>query len=218
MSDTGTLEILLTALHAVEDARPRTLQKELGPSSLGACKPQVVFKLMGMDPINPVERLPSIMGTAIHASIEQALDKAGYGHVELEVPGIPGLLGPGHIDFYQPERKTITDWKTTKKSNLKYFPKPSMLWQVHTYGYLASLAGFEVEFVELVGIARDGTSRDIRLHREPYDEQVALVALDWLRERDAEASAGVIPAPEMKAAYFCRDYCPFYGPALCLGL
>lgn len=218
MTDTGTLEILLTALHAVEDARPRTLQKELGPSSLGACKPQVVFKLMGMDPINPVERLPSIMGTAIHASIEQALDKAGYGHVELEVPGIAGLLGPGHIDFYQAERKTITDWKTTKKSNLKYFPKPSMLWQVHTYGYLARQAGFEVEFVELVGIARDGTSRDIRLHREPYDAAVALEAIAWLRKRDDEASQGVIPPPEMKAAYFCRDYCPFFGPSLCLGL
>ena len=216
MSDTR--QILLDALAHIEANRPRTQQVEVGPSSVGGCRPQVVMKLMGLDPINPTEQLPSIMGTAIHAAIENALAAQGHQHIELEVPGIPGLLGPGHIDFYQPDSKTITDWKTTKKSNLRYFPKAQQIWQVQLYGYLAIKAGYAVDIVELVAIARDGTSRDIKVHAETYDENKALAAIEWLEERNAEAEAGVIPAPEMKAAYFCRDYCQFYGPSLCLGL
>ena len=216
-SDLATLDILLDAVIKQDDARPRTQQVELGPSSLGSCKRQVVMKIMGLDPINPVERLPSILGTAIHAMIESALRESGHDSVELEVPGLPGLLGPGHIDFYQPGRKTITDWKTTQKKHLRYFPKPSQIWQVQTYGYLARQAGFEVEWVELVAIPRDGTSKDVKLHREPFSETKAVEAIDWLRGRQAEAFNGVLPEAEMNAANFCRPYCPFFG-AYCAGL
>lgn len=214
MSDTRTL--LLDALYEQEESRPRSLQVELGPSSLGSCRRQVVLKLMRAEEINHTDKLAAIMGTAIHETIERALRNKGHESVELTVPGIDGLLGPGHIDLYQPALARVTDWKTTTKRSQKYFPYLSQRWQVQTYGLLVKRAGYPVNDVELVSIARDGGVDDIRVHTEPYDEAVALEALAWLEERNDEAVAGVLP-PAEKPASFCAKYCPFYGPDLCVG-
>lgn len=212
-----TKDLLLGALYEQEAARPRSQQVELGPSSLGSCKRQVVYKLMGVEPINEaIKKLPSIMGTAIHETIERALRNKGHNSVELTGQGIEGLIAAPHIDFYREDQKKVVDWKTTKKSNQRYFPSLSQRWQVHTYGYLLKRSGYEVEVVELVSIARDGTEDDIKVHTEPYDESVALDGLKWLEDRIVEAVNGELPEPE-KFGNFCKNYCPFYGEDLCLG-
>ena len=216
MSDTKGL--LIAALSEQDADRPRSKQKMLGPSSLGSCQRKTVYHLMDVEPINVTSRLAAVMGTAIHDTIEKALRKLGHTTVEITVPGIAGLIADAHVDFYQPDAEKITDWKTTKKSNLSRMPYESQRWQVHTYGYLAKQAGLKVKEVELVIIPRDGDERDIKVHVEPYDEATALEALSWLRDRYAEAANGVLPAPE-KYASFCRLYCPFYGEedGYCLG-
>lgn len=215
---TDTRALLIHALNAQEDDRPRSKQVMLGPSQLGSCKRQTVYKIMQKPPINITSRISAMMGTAIHGMIESALQKQGHEHVELTVAGIEGLIADAHIDFYQPERKVITDWKTTKKANLKDFPYQSQRWQVQTYGYLAHRAGLPVEHVELVAICRDGTEKDIAIHSEPFDPAVAEEALEWLTERYNEEAVGYLPEPEKYKA-FCSLYCSYFGDAegYCLG-
>lgn len=207
-----TRALLIHALHAQDADRPRSQQVMIGPSGLGSCKRQTVYKIMQKPPINETSKIAAVMGTAIHDAIEKALRRLGHEHVELTVEGIADLIASAHIDFYQPDRFTVTDWKTTKKNNLRSFPYLSQRWQVQTYGYLARRAGYRVDTVELVAICRDGTEEDIVIHSEPYDEAVALEALAWLQERYNEEAAGYLPEPE-KFASFCRLYCPYYGDA-----
>lgn len=213
-----TRALLIHALNEQENERPRSKQVMLGPSSLGSCKRQTVYKIMQQPPVNETSRIAAMMGTAIHGMIESALLKQGHTHVEMTCAGIEGILADAHIDFYQPDRGVITDWKTTKKNNVKYFPYESQRWQVQTYGKLARNAGHRVETVEIVAICRDGTEKDIVIHSEPYDEDVANEAIAWLMERYNEAAAGYLPEPE-KFPNFCRLYCPFYSdqPGYCQG-
>jgi hypothetical protein len=71
--------------------------------------------------------------------------------------------------------------------------------------------------VNLVAIARDGAEKDVKVHSEAYDEDVALEALEWLTQVKAMESA---PEPE-KDESFCKHYCQYYdasGTMGCVGL
>ena len=64
--------ILIEALRSADDQRDRSKQVAIGVSQLGGCRRQVWHKLNGDAETNPTLRLASIMGTAIHATIEAA--------------------------------------------------------------------------------------------------------------------------------------------------
>lgn len=211
------LDELRRVLEARDDARPRTQQVEIGPSQLGGCRRRVMYELRRTPHVNPTERLASMLGTATHHMIEEAF--AAYGDpddylIEVEVPGVEDIgLGPGHIDLYRKSDKSINDWKSSKKKSLRYFPKQQQRWQVHTYGFLASSAGLPVEIVRLIAIPRDGTFDDIVVHEEPYDEDIAWQAMDWLAELWNAKDTDWMPEPEY-SGLFCEMYCPFYDPDL----
>jgi hypothetical protein len=144
------------------------------------------------------------MGTAIHSALEKLFEDNENAITEVNV-SFDGLRG--HVDLYLRDEGMVVDWKTTKIKNLSYFPSEQQRWQVHLYGYLLQANGFNVKTVQLVGIPRDGTERDIKIHEEPYDPQVAQQALEWFKDvRDRE----VIPEPE-KPVSFCADYCAYFG-------
>jgi hypothetical protein len=164
-------------------------------------------------------KLAAIMGTAIHAAIEDAittLDPEGKDYlVESEVAY--GDL-KAHVDLYIPAIGAVIDWKTSKIKNLSFFPSVQQRWQVQVYGYLIAKSGKGiVNTVSLVAIARDGDEKDVKVHTEPYDEKVALEALSWLANVKAMET---IPEPE-KDVSFCRLYCQYYdesGEMGCVGL
>jgi hypothetical protein len=147
------------------------------------------------------------MGTAIHAAIEEAIgaiDPEGKEYlVETEV-----AYGDmkAHVDLFVPSSGAVIDWKTSKIKNLGYFPSTQQRWQVQLYGYLLSKNGYEVKTVNLVAIARDGSEKDVKVHTEPYDESMALTALNWLASVKAST---VLPESE-KDQSFCKDYCQYY--------
>jgi hypothetical protein len=203
--------LLVETLIAVDNARPRSQQTAVGVSSLGGCRREVWHQLQGDTGTARGTRLPAIMGTAIHSAIEQALagqDRFLLEH-RVELDGLP----PATIDCYDTVNNEVIDWKTTKKSNLDYFPSQQQRWQVQVYGYLMTQSGYEVRNVTLVAIPRDGNENDIKVHTEPYDRSVAIDALNWLNEITATKSA---PAPEKDAASWCSKFCDFYGD-LCGG-
>lgn len=148
------------------------------------------------------------MGTAIHKAIERAFDVADPFSErylrEVEVTSA-GLMG--HVDLYDIEARTVTDWKTTTKKNLRYFPSQQQRTQIHLYGYLLSQNGYPVETVQLIAIVRDGNETDVRQHSEPYDEDLALGGIAWL----ADVAGSQIPPEPEKRVSFCRDYCEFWS-------
>jgi len=201
-------ELLLHVLHAKDASRDRSLQTEVGPSEIGGCKRKVWYRLNAQPHTNENQsKLAAIMGTAIHAAIEEAigaLDPEGKEYlVETEV-----AYGDmkAHVDLFVPSTGAVIDWKTSKIKNLSYFPSKQQRWQVQVYGYLLSKNGYEVKTVNLVAIARDGAEKDVKVHSEPYDEAVALEAFDWLASVKASTT---LPEPE-KDESFCKDYCQYY--------
>ena len=216
MSDIGNK--LLEVLTAKDNTRSRSTQKRIGPSEVGGCRRRTYYRMHDQETTNVPLRLSAIMGTAIHTTIEQAFYRAdpfGSEYVlEMEVE-YEGLMG--HIDLYMPLKKELVDWKTTKLKNLKKFPSPEQLMQVNLYGYLLKKNGYELETVTLVGIARDGDERDIRVYSEPYNEKIAEDGLFWVKELSTYTD---LPAPEKYAA-FCNLYCGFYdasGKVGCTGI
>jgi hypothetical protein len=180
----------------------------------------VWYRLQGQPETNDNQsKLAAIMGTAIHAAIEDAittLDPEGKDYlVESEVAY--GDL-KAHVDLYIPAVGAVIDWKTSKIKNLSFFPSVQQRWQVQVYGYLIAKSGKGiVNTVSLVAIARDGDEKDVKVHTEAYDEKVALEALSWLANVKAMET---IPEPE-KDVSFCRLYCQYYdesGEMGCVGL
>jgi CRISPR/Cas system-associated exonuclease Cas4 (RecB family) len=212
-------ELLLHVLHAKDASRDRSTQTEVGPSEIGGCRRKVWYRLNAQPHTNENQsKLAAIMGTAIHAAIEEAittLDPDGKDYlVETEV-----AYGDmkAHIDLFVPSTGAVIDWKTSKVKNLSYFPSNQQRWQVQIYGYLLSKNGHKVNTVNLVAIARDGDERDVKVHSEPYDETIAETALTWLANVKASTT---LPAPE-KDASFCKLYCQYYdasGELGCSGL
>jgi CRISPR/Cas system-associated exonuclease Cas4 (RecB family) len=184
------------------------MQTEVGPSEIGGCKRKVWYRLNAQPHTNENQsKLAAIMGTAIHAAIEDAigaLDPEGKEYlVETEV-----AYGDmkAHVDLFVPSTGAVIDWKTSKIKNLSYFPSKQQRWQVQVYGYLLSKNGYEVKTVNLVAIARDGAEKDVKVHTEPYDEAIALEAFEWLA---AVKESTTLPEPE-KDQSFCKDYCQYY--------
>jgi len=160
-------------------------------------------------------KLAAIMGTAIHTAIENAL--ADNQEVLLEKTVEFGGM-KAHVDCFIPGTGDVVDWKTVKVKNLSYFPSEQQRWQVQVYGYLIDKSGLgKVQNVNLVAIPRDGDERDILVHSEPYDEAIALEALNWL---EAIRTTQEAPAPERHESY-CKSYCKFYdasGEMGCVGI
>ena len=201
-------ELLLHVLHSKDASRDRSQQTEVGPSEIGGCRRKVWYRLNAQPETNENQsKLAAIMGTAIHAAIEEAIgaiDPEGKEYlVETEV-----AFGDmkAHVDLFVPSTGAVIDWKTSKIKNLSYFPSNQQRWQVQIYGYLLSKNGYEVKTVNLVAIARDGNEKDVKVHTEPYDEVMALAALSWLANVKASTT---LPEPE-KDQSFCKDYCQYY--------
>ena len=213
-------ELLLEVLRAKDAGRARSKQTQVGPSELGGCRRKVWYRLNDQPETNDNEmKLAAIMGTAIHAAIEDAittLDPKGKKYLVETPVEYNGMKA--HIDLYIPETGDVIDWKTVKIKNLSYFPSLQQRWQVQVYGYLLDKSGKgKPRTVNLVAIARDGDERDIKVHSEPYDESLAQDALNWL---SAIKESAIAPEPERDQSY-CKFYCKYFdesGKIGCTGI
>lgn len=210
---------LVEKLRAWDARRPRSLQREIGASQLGGCRRQVWYQIDGAPEINETEGLAALLGTGFHMIAEEAYND-GLSGTELEVPGVPLIgLGPAHIDRYEYDSHKVVDYKTIKLKDLPYVQhgKDKHWWQLSVYGDRLIAAGYLVQDLAIVYIPRDGTYSDIHAVIRPYDQRLADHAKQWLRDlwewdRDTQ---GLPPADF--SGKICTDYCPFYGPELCLG-
>lgn len=175
-------EIILWA----ERNRGRSTQVALGVSEVGQeCDLRLAYRMANMKPVhNGMDPWPAIVGTSIHAWMEQAVNDFQNVHgirewlTELEVA--PSPLVRGHTDLYR--EGLVLDWKFPGSDNLRTMRKqgPSTQYrtQVQLYGLGHILAGRSVKRVGIVALGRQGWLKDMFVWTEAYDEDFARAALD----------------------------------------
>lgn len=209
-------EILKIALNDNDANRPRSLQTEIGASSVYGCSRQVWSHINQIPRTNfNTDKLMAMFGTAMHEMIAGAMkDNDPFDDYLIEEEFTAGIL-KGHIDLFIKSTKQVVDWKTVSKAKIKSgaWLDEQKIAQVQLYGYLLEENGYEVEWVSLVAIPRDGTMADIASYKEKYDRQKALAGIEWLQNIIDQWEP---PAPE-KGAWFCSRYCQFYDATGAVG-
>lgn len=166
---------------------PRSKQKEIGPSEIGvACDRRIAYRLSGLPEVNKGgDPWPATVGTAVHAWLKGAVDLWTGAHgpnwkTEQTIP-FPDFGGVGHGDLYRYDKGTVIDWKTASKDVMKKVadkgPPEKHRIQVHIYGYGYMQMGYQVERVALAFVPRAGWIKDMFIWSEPYDQQVAVQAI-----------------------------------------
>ena len=219
-------------LHLITDAManaPRSLQVRIGPSELGHdCSRRIAYKLLGHPENEGDPNWKAQVGTWGHAGLEDVMMQAntreevrsfGYTRWIVEATVSVGeILGQditGHCDLFDRVTGTVVDWKFVGPTQLKKYkakgPGRQYRSQAHLYGRGWTRRGQDVHRVAVFFLPRDGELRDAYLWSEPYDEQVALDAL-----QRAEGIATVVgmlgpaaPAALPTADAFC-SMCPYF--------
>lgn len=182
---------------------PRSLQVALGPSEIGnGCDRCLALMLAGAEQTEgPAPWLPTI-GTAVHEWIESAVLRhlADTGssrylpEVTVTVGQLRGVNITGHCDLYDIHAGEVTDFKIVGATTLKKVkggnPGDTYRRQIMLYAKGLIDHGFDVRTVTIAFLPRNAISLDAgHIHTEPYDEQVAVAALER-----ADAIAGGVDA------------------------
>lgn len=204
-------DTVIKSLQGYDQQRDRSRQVEVGPSSLGGCSRRVWHDLKQTPKLNQVESLGAILGTFIHSGMEKAMHRSDpFGDNFLIEIELNHELIKGHCDLFIKDIGMVVDFKTSTKSGLRYLGSQQQQWQIQTYGWLLTQAGYDVKTVALVGIPRDGKMTDIKVFQDAYKPEVAQQALDWLQELRAWAATDDAPPKPEKPVNFCKDYCPYF--------
>lgn len=191
---------LLGIIKAYVENQPRSLQVKIGPSEIGqACARRIGYKLLNAPDFNPQQIVPwkAFIGTCVHAELANIFDRNNLAYSAKVSPGderwlvehkvTVGQLGPeeidGHTDLYDRVTCGVIDWKIVGPSPLKGYkasgPGPQYRSQGHLYGRGWHRGyGLPVDYVMIVFLPRNGELHDTHIWHEPYDEQVAIEALN----------------------------------------
>jgi hypothetical protein len=228
------VELLEMIAHDIEN-QERSLQKEIGPSQVGSpCGRKVLYGMLQVPKVNMLAppKLKAYVGTGAHLMLAGMLDRYNllyndmfgfeerfYVEEELQVGEIDGEPLVGHCDVYDRATCTVVDWKTSGPTLLKHYrasgPGPQYRTQAHLYGRgWATYRGLPVDRVMLIFIPRQGELKDAVVWHEPYDEQIAL---DALQRCDGLAMAARYAGPDTALQMlppvedFCGD-CDWFAP------
>lgn len=219
-------------LHIITDAivnAPRSQQVAIGPSEVGHdCPRRIGYKLLNTPEKEGEPNWKATVGTAVHAWLEDVFNKdnenqvirsEGFTRWIIEAKVVPGaILGddiPGHCDLFDRVTGTVVDWKTCGPTQLKKYksqgPGQQYRFQAHLYGRGWQRRGQDVRRVAVMFLPRNGELRDAYFWSEPYDEQVAVNALQ--RADGIALAARALGTNALAildtADAFCT-LCPFY--------
>lgn len=207
-------QLLKTALVDNDRTRARSMQTELGASSVGGCRRQA-WNIINQTPKTNfnTDSLAAMFGTAFHEMISNAIKQADpfddfLVEEEFSTPDLKG-----HIDLYIKSTKQVVDWKTITTKKLADFPTNQQKIQVMLYGYLLEENGYEVDSVSLVAICRDGKMADTKVWSAPYDRNIALAGIEWVKQLKEMKEP---PLPE-KDWYFCKNFCEYFDESGVVG-
>lgn len=210
----------------------RSLQVALGPSEIGEpCARRLAYRMLDHKRHNETsDPWAAIIGTAVHGWLADAFTAANgrLGRtrwlVEQRLDIAPGLSGS--CDLFDVDKLAVIDHKVVGVEPLKKYrtakSDPSVLGayrpQIHLYGLGWSRLGIPVREVALAFYPRGGLLSGLHVWSEPYNEQLALDALERSYNVLAVADAlGCDRAPEnfrqlpKNPGHRCT-YCPWFRP------
>ena len=165
----------------------RSRQVALGVSEVGAeCDLRLAYKMAAVpDTGNNPDPWPSIVGTAVHTWLQQAIEDFEHVHSTkrwlCEMKVVPSPLVQGHTDLYDQQKFAVLDFKIPSPDNLKKMkldgPSLQYMIQVQLYGLGHVNAGRRVDRVGIVALGRSGWLKDLWVHTVPFDREVAENAL-----------------------------------------
>ena len=204
------IKTLTTALKEADGQRDRSLQVELGASSVGGCRAQAWHILNQTPKTNhDTESLAAIIGTATHSAIHDALKAHDiFGDDFILEEEFSDDYFKGHCDFYSRKDETVYDWKTTTLEKLAKggLPTAQQKMQVNIYASLIAQK-YPVKRVGLVFIPRDGKMSQIVSWEADYDPELVNEARSWVAQVKAMETP---PPPERSARFFCANYCNYF--------
>ena len=193
--------------HAIVN-HERSLQKIIGPSSLGsACDRCLIQELAGLKPKEEVAPWLPTIGTAVHewaeAAIIRHLAATGSDRYIPEGRVLVGTVGGqeiwGNSDLFDVHTGTVVDLKVTGTTTLRKTRKdgPSLTYQrqAHLYGKGWADKGFDVRSVAVWMLPRNGfTIGSGHLWQVDYDRAVAVATIaradqfaQWIASFGADA-------------------------------
>lgn len=200
-----------TIIETAINASPRSLQKRIGPSEIGnPCDRCLAHKLAGTPEQETHAPWLPFIGTATHAALEdiftQANSPTGAVRYLVEATVSVGEIGgqdiTGHADLFDLELGEVTDWKITGATTLKKArggPSTTYRTQAHLYGRGFARRGLTVNRVRIAYLPRNSVHLgDAVIWSEPYDEQIALRALE--RANGIALAIAALGAPAAIAA------------------
>jgi hypothetical protein len=204
------VKTLTTALKEADGQRDRSLQVELGASSVGGCRAQAWHILNQTPKTNhDTESLAAIIGTATHSAIHDALKAHDiFGDDFILEEGFSDEYFKGHCDFYSRKAETVYDFKTTTLEKLAKGGLPTKQQKIQVNIYASLIAQkYPVKRVGLVFIPRDGKMSQIVSWEADYDPELVNEARSWVAQVKAMETP---PPPERSARFFCANYCNYY--------
>jgi hypothetical protein len=199
-------------------AADRSQQTDLGPSEIGSpCTRCLARAVLG----KRIERLDrdnwcANIGTAVHAWLADAAERSNLRHgmrwaQEMRVyPSTSLMPSGGSLDLWDARTNTVVDHKCVGEMQRRKIkaegPKPAYRVQSHLYGLGLTNAGVRVDNVALAIWPRGGRLRDLYVWTEPYDEAVAMAALDRFQTiRDLALTHGEAILPQIPVDPDCFD-------------
>lgn len=188
--DTATTEIWALIEHGLAH-QPRSLQKRIGPSELGAdCTHCLAAKLAGWEKSQDRAWLPAI-GTGVHLLLEELFTKlesentTGAPRFLMEQRVTVGTIGgtpiTGSTDLVDLHAGMTVDWKIVGPSSLKKYkagPSATYRAQAHLYAKGWRAAGYPIDHVSICFLPRNSPNmRDGFWWHEPYNAEVAETVL-----------------------------------------
>lgn len=228
------LEDLKALFIDAEAERPRSRQRQLGPSSVGhQCERHLGFALAASRVEKPTmeqrgpnkysDPMASIIGTAMHSWIEEAARAANrrLGRTrwipEQKVEVREGLAGT--CDLFDLDTMSVLDWKFPGSTRFtkysKHGPSPVYRGQAHLYGEGYRKLGLTPRYVGIVFVSRTGTLRQFHLWREPFSPALVDEVFDRYDRVDRVLSEEGVPGGFKRlpiAPGEDCDLCPWYSP------
>ena len=206
---------------------PRTQQTTIGPSEIGTpCARRLAYRFAGVPEVNPrgAAWKPTV-GTAVHEWLGCAfinhnvrIDALRY---LVEVPVYVGMVNGkpvhGTADLYDRVTCTVVDFKVMGVSSLRAARagfNAQYRTQVQLYARGFQLAGLPVDTVAILGLPQNGELSEHVWHAEPYNEQVAVDALERVSgiARVVEQYGAAVATVADTADHYCM-FCPWHMPA-----
>lgn len=199
--------------------RPRSLQTELGVSSIGHCRAEALWRLTEVAPTDAPVGRQALFGTGAHEVIAAAR-KSFAPHLLIETAlqiTLPsGVVVPGHADEIDPDEPSVTDWKTVADAAdiaalRRNGSTEQQRYQRHLYYYGAHQAGLVPAegTVRNVWVDRAGQVNEPYVEQEPFSMAVVHDADRWVQDLLYAAEHGE-EVPQDKHYDWCRRFCEFF--------